>query len=397
MLYFIYELVNSITGIPGYVGITNNPNLRHKQHLTLDSNDKKIAWIQKTVSEGAEVKMNVLEVVDGEAKAREREKYWIRYYIEEGILLTNIRGNEDSFAIIFDNQPFYTISEARWAVFYTHAGIPYEYKTKGYKISGKWYIPSFWLPEQDCFVDVHEEYPSSEKIEKIDIFHIFSGKITYLFYGNNWTTDRFVGVGVRSGSCLVVGYCADVWEMIDRRDRRKQLIEEHEKEHGKADSNTIDEISERRDTRYSEYVNVPPHILLLFYTLAKYEVSLILSLPEEEEEEKLNVNEVDLKIKAPINISTELLLQVQHLEKELASILARHGTWEWSLCKYPLKRREQHWCECPKCHLLGIAFKGKPCALKCECIGYGNEEFDLSTLDTPRMIEAYAAARQARF
>lgn len=45
--------------------------------------------------------------------------------------------------------------EARWAIFFDSLGIKYEYETEGYELSGGVkYLPDFYLPEFDKFVEV---------------------------------------------------------------------------------------------------------------------------------------------------------------------------------------------------------------------------------------------------
>ena len=182
MLYFVYERVDPETGIPGYIGISNNPNLRHKQHLATDNNAKRWAWEQRIIDKGGEPKMSVLEVVEGEKIAREREKYWIRHYVSQGVLLTNIQGNEDNFVDYVGDQGFYTLQEARWARFFQYLDIPYEYRTKGCKIDGKWLVPSFWLPNEESIVDIpqDESGASEEEMAKIELIALYLYKCPYL-------------------------------------------------------------------------------------------------------------------------------------------------------------------------------------------------------------------------
>ena len=47
--------------------------------------------------------------------------------------------------------------EARWAVFFDHLGVKYEYEKEGYDL-GKagWYLPDFWLP-------MHKKWSAAEK------------------------------------------------------------------------------------------------------------------------------------------------------------------------------------------------------------------------------------------
>ena len=45
--------------------------------------------------------------------------------------------------------------EARWAVFFDSLNIEWKYEPEGYKIlNGKYYLPDFYLPEKDIFVEV---------------------------------------------------------------------------------------------------------------------------------------------------------------------------------------------------------------------------------------------------
>ena len=45
--------------------------------------------------------------------------------------------------------------EARWAVFFDTANIPYEYETEGFELpDGTRYLPDFYLPQYDWYVEV---------------------------------------------------------------------------------------------------------------------------------------------------------------------------------------------------------------------------------------------------
>ena len=56
---------------------------------------------------------------------------------------------------IYNGYRFRSRLEARWAVFFDAAGIEYQYEIEGYKLSnGKWYLPDFYLPKFDAFVEI---------------------------------------------------------------------------------------------------------------------------------------------------------------------------------------------------------------------------------------------------
>lgn len=44
--------------------------------------------------------------------------------------------------------------EARWAVFFNTAGITWDYEPEGYALPSGRYLPDFWLPEQNTWLEV---------------------------------------------------------------------------------------------------------------------------------------------------------------------------------------------------------------------------------------------------
>lgn len=46
--------------------------------------------------------------------------------------------------------------EARWAVFFDHMGIEFQYEPEGYKLPSGWYLPDFWLPQVDMWAEVKQ-------------------------------------------------------------------------------------------------------------------------------------------------------------------------------------------------------------------------------------------------
>lgn len=50
---------------------------------------------------------------------------------------------------------FRSRTEARWAVFFDHLKIRWQYEAQGYELdNGDWYLPDFWLPEMGIHVEV---------------------------------------------------------------------------------------------------------------------------------------------------------------------------------------------------------------------------------------------------
>ncbi len=66
---------------------------------------------------------------------------------------------------VYNGYRFRSRLEARWAVFFDEAGIPYRYEPEGFEVDlGDEiirYLPDFYLPELDCYVEIK---PSKEKL-----------------------------------------------------------------------------------------------------------------------------------------------------------------------------------------------------------------------------------------
>lgn len=75
--------------------------------------------------------------------------------------------------------------EARHAVFYDHLGIPWEFEDHDFLLpSGIRYLPDFWLPKQDCFIEIKGTNPTPEELAKCDGLATVTGKNVYCFFGS---------------------------------------------------------------------------------------------------------------------------------------------------------------------------------------------------------------------
>lgn len=69
---------------------------------------------------------------------------------------------------IYNGYRFRSRLEARWAVFFDVLGIKYEYEPEGYQLeNGECYLPDFWLPEFQVFVEVKHTHGNSAKAEEL--------------------------------------------------------------------------------------------------------------------------------------------------------------------------------------------------------------------------------------
>ena len=55
--------------------------------------------------------------------------------------------------------------EARWAVFYDALGIRWEYEREGFDLDGIWYLPDFYLPTHNYWIEIKPDEPSLESNE----------------------------------------------------------------------------------------------------------------------------------------------------------------------------------------------------------------------------------------
>lgn len=84
----------------------------------------------------------------------------------------------------YDGYKFRSRLEARWAVFFNALDIKYEYEPEGYDLgNGLYYLPDFWLPEQDCWVEVKGAAPTPKEFAKALKLTILSGKPVFIAEG----------------------------------------------------------------------------------------------------------------------------------------------------------------------------------------------------------------------
>ena len=55
---------------------------------------------------------------------------------------------------VYKGYRFRSRLEARWAVFFDALDIAWTYEPEGFDLDGEWYLPDFWLPGFDLFVEI---------------------------------------------------------------------------------------------------------------------------------------------------------------------------------------------------------------------------------------------------
>ena len=68
---------------------------------------------------------------------------------------------------LYKGYNFRTRLEARWAVFFDHLGVQWDYESEGYTLgNGLRYLPDFWLPNNNMWVDVKPGPADAMALEK---------------------------------------------------------------------------------------------------------------------------------------------------------------------------------------------------------------------------------------
>lgn len=97
---------------------------------------------------------------------------------------------------------FRSRTEARWAVFLDQLPIEWQYEAEGYQLQSGWYVPDFWLPDLDVFLEVKPSF--RDGIEKANELSATTGKSVYITDGGPAFIDRDGG-GPR------LSLCGDEW------------------------------------------------------------------------------------------------------------------------------------------------------------------------------------------
>lgn len=84
----------------------------------------------------------------------------------------------------YDGHHFRSRIEARWAVFFNTLGIKYEYEKEGYELDGLYYLPDFWIPHLQCWVEIKGARASFAEWTKCERLVYTTGRPCYVFFGD---------------------------------------------------------------------------------------------------------------------------------------------------------------------------------------------------------------------
>lgn len=106
----------------------------------------------------------------------------------------------------YGNHFFRSRLEARWAVFFNTLGIPYEYEIEGYNLNGLWYLPDFYMPKQDCWIEIKGIKPTKEEDDKAWLLSGETKKNVYIFWGQIGEYPTVNNVSDVDGAYMYNGY-----------------------------------------------------------------------------------------------------------------------------------------------------------------------------------------------
>ena len=85
---------------------------------------------------------------------------------------------------VYNGYKFRSRLEARWAVFFDALGVEWEYEKQGFDLdeAGK-YLPDFWLPGLDCWIEIKGSEPTESEQDKGRLLGEHTGKRVVCFFG----------------------------------------------------------------------------------------------------------------------------------------------------------------------------------------------------------------------
>ncbi len=97
--------------------------------------------------------------------------------------------------------------EARWAVFLDALGIVWEYEKEGLDLEGTWYLPDFWLPQLELWLEIKGAAPTEREMWKAALLNQITDKKVYIAHGDiprdvdHYYTDQAPGMLLFDHGC----------------------------------------------------------------------------------------------------------------------------------------------------------------------------------------------------
>lgn len=258
--------------------------------------------------------------------------------------------------------------EARWAVFFDTLGIKYEYEPQGFELPAGNYLPDFWLPGINGYIEIKGKDPTEEEGLLATQLARATGKYVYVFFGDIPDPEDPYHHFWSSGSSH-----AYFGGHISISTRNKNVGRVYSQIHyAELKESTVDDVLALND-RWNSFFqnslvkgNADPSVVNGSYLMRKH-LQLYLKADSFED-----IEDRCRKIRF-----TGLYSDQNYRVESLSDCGGFDMPYAWTIC--------------PDCSRTGIAFSGWSERI-CLCSSAYKDGYD-----HPRIIEAYRAARSARF
>jgi hypothetical protein len=79
--------------------------------------------------------------------------------------------------------------EARWAIFFDVLGVRWEYEKDGYVLNSGRYLPDFWMPDLECFIEIKGSRPTTNECDLAAQLSAETDNPVYIFAGGIFAPD----------------------------------------------------------------------------------------------------------------------------------------------------------------------------------------------------------------
>lgn len=264
----------------------------------------------------------------------------------------------------FQGHKFRSRGEARWACFFSEAGIEYQYEEEGYALEGTPYLPDFYLPQQDCFIEVKGQEPTEEEEEKARLLTLYTGKTTYIFYEGiklPHEKNHKGAYGFHPPKLYTTTF-----------DKETLELDTHEVE---ANQDLLVILQKLQEAQIE--IKVKDNQLILHPRSTSWQIGDLDYFAE--------------VIKDQQKVASQIFPILEDYEDDLLEAMTPEEGWETDLLTLH-ESRGWKWQECTRCGLIIPYIGSNQAHSNCSQNPQG-----ILTKDTPRLIAAYEAVRQARF
>lgn len=266
---------------------------------------------------------------------------------------------------VYNGWHFRSRLEARWAMFFDNLDIKYDYEKEGFDLEGQWYLPDFWLSDLECWVEIKGQEPTEEEQNKARLLALYTSYPVHIIYGN-------IGSPNNKNTHHILTY----YPPLLSAETKEEYAAERRFQQIPASGQVLGILKQLHSVGITAYVNDECFLML--------------------RQEEFCATQEDLT-----NFANTIQQQYETIQR-IAPFLREHEQDliaalsiddEWRIEFSPgFEFEDLVWVECSDCG--GIDIGDQHAHIGCL---KSAEHFNSPRYDSPRLIAAYDAARQARF